>query len=113
MDAAADPAEGAGGEAEQQQVDEQAVQQEAGEQHQQLQEASEEVSAQPSPHGNGAAAEDEPAAAEAADVAEYELGEGEWEGTPTTPLGDADDEATAALQVGLLAGGAWHFVPIN
>ena len=40
-----------------------------------------------------------PAAAADADVAEYELGEGGCEGTPTTPLGE-EDEATAALQVG-------------
>lgn len=107
-EAAAELAQGAAaGEAEQQQQD---AQQEAEEQCQQPREGSEGASAEASPHAHAAAAaaeEDKPSAGDGAlGVAEYELGEGEWEGTPATPLGEGEeDEATAALQVGWLAEG--------
>lgn len=112
LEAAAELAQGAGaGEAEQQQQEaQQEAEQEAEEQCQQLRAGSEGVSAEASPHAHAAAVaaeEDGISAGDGAlDVAEYELGEDEWEGTPATPLGEGEeDEATAALQVGWLAGG--------
>ncbi|PRW57364.1 Kinesin KIF19 [Chlorella sorokiniana] len=100
LEAAAEAGEDAAGEPDQQQQDdEQAAQQEGEEQIQQLRAGSEEASVEPSPLGVAATAEEGGPAAAPADVAEYELGEGEWEGTPATPLGDGEeDEATAALQ---------------
>ena len=79
-------------------------QQEPGVQQQQSEEHGGDVAVQLSPHGLADADEGGPDAA-AAEVAEYELGEAEWEGTPATPLGHGEeDEATAALQVGRPAG---------
>lgn len=54
--------------------------------------------ASPAAGGAAAAAAGVAAAEGADDVAEYELGEGDFAGTPTTPM-DEDDEAVVALQV--------------